>query len=313
MVASGTLLLAALAATLAGYAAGRTRPADCLTSWAQGVITERTPRSPAFWAATPVIVLALAATWTLHPRRSAANRRSWHREHPPTPAPALDLNWPTRNSERTPLMPAPAVDQTRLHQLTEALLTTWHDRVEHNVVSDPAGHCAALAATALTLLPAPPAPEPVDHRLPPYSGEYIVCAKCSHDTAITRHKEAGEHGTNDRPTYGRSPKGERLERECWRCDFSWDEALAPPTGPAPHDVTVDALARLLEGAHEGWALDLSPDCAEHMARELLDRLNVRYRHDYHGEDDQLEEPETAHDDKASTPTLTGSADERTTP
>ncbi|WP_327415453.1 hypothetical protein [Streptomyces sp. NBC_01233] len=208
-------------------------------------------------------------------------------------------------------MPEPATDQARLVQLTEALLTTWHHRVEHNVVSDPAGHCAALAATALTLLPTPPPPAPDDDRLPPYSGEYTVCAKCSHDTAITRHRVAGEHGTNDPHTWGRSRKGERLERQCWRCDYTWDEALAPPTGPAPHDVTVDDLARLLEGAHEGWALDLSPECAEHMARALLAALSVRYRHDYHPEDGHLEEPETHHDDQAAAPTLTAPAHERT--
>ncbi|MGW6416332.1 hypothetical protein [Streptomyces sp. NPDC055055] len=227
-------------------------------------------------------------------------------DEPPTPGPD-----PDPHQERTAPMPETAVDQDRLDHMTEALLRTWHDRVEHGVVTDPAGHCAALAATALTALPAPLVAEPDDHRLPPYSGEDIACVKCSHETAITRYRAAGEHGTNDRP-YGRSPKGERLERECWRCDYTWDEALAPPTGLAPYDVTVGELARLLEGSHDGWALDLSPACAEHMARELLARLNVRYRHDYHGEDDQLEEPETAHDDEAAAPTLTDSAHERTT-
>ncbi|WP_327415454.1 hypothetical protein [Streptomyces sp. NBC_01233] len=97
-----TLLSAvALAAALLGYAAGRTRPADRLTSWAQDVVTERTPRSLAFWAAAPVIVLALAAIWTFHPRRSAANRRSWREEHP-APAPVRDPHWATRNRTDTP-------------------------------------------------------------------------------------------------------------------------------------------------------------------------------------------------------------------
>jgi len=67
--------------------------------------------------------------------------------------------------------------------------------------------------------------------LPPYSGDNPTCPKCSHQGAITRRRAAGEHGSGDVPTFGPSPKGERLERECWRCDFVWDEALNPPDSP----------------------------------------------------------------------------------
>ena len=64
--------------------------------------------------------------------------------------------------------------------------------------------------------------------LPPFSGDTTTCPKCSHTQAVTRHRAAGEPGSRDPITFGRSPKGERLERECWRCDFVWDEALNPP-------------------------------------------------------------------------------------
>ncbi|MCY0957681.1 hypothetical protein [Streptomyces sp. H27-H5] len=177
-----------------------------------------------------------------------------------------------------------------LDRLTEALLTTWHERVEQNINTDPAGHCAALAAAVLGLLP--PTPPRADDRFPSYTGEETPCPKCAHDTAITRYRRRGEHSTQDRQTFMPSVKGERLERQCWRCDYCWDEAVAPPTGPAPHDVTPDTLARLLEASHAGWALDLSPACAEHMAGALLAVLNIRHRHDAPPADDHLEDAKT---------------------
>lgn len=64
--------------------------------------------------------------------------------------------------------------------------------------------------------------------LPPFSGDNTTCPKCSHRGAATCHRAAGEHGSGDMPTLRPSAKGERLERECWRCDFVWDEALNPP-------------------------------------------------------------------------------------
>ncbi|MFH8792230.1 hypothetical protein [Streptomyces sp. NPDC017941] len=64
--------------------------------------------------------------------------------------------------------------------------------------------------------------------LPPYSGNNPTCIKCAHTGAATRHRAAGEHGSDDLATYGPSDKGERLERECDRCDYVWDEALNPP-------------------------------------------------------------------------------------
>ena len=69
--------------------------------------------------------------------------------------------------------------------------------------------------------------------LPPYSGDNPTCLKCSHQGAITRHRAAGEHGSGDPATFGPSPKGERLERECQRCDYVWDETLNPPEEQQP--------------------------------------------------------------------------------
>lgn len=74
---------------------------------------------------------------------------------------------------------------------------------------------------------APAGPLPPEE-LPPYSGDDVQCPKCRNVGASTRYRAAGEHGENDRRTWGPSPKGERLERECSRCDYTWDEALAVP-------------------------------------------------------------------------------------
>ncbi|MEU0275947.1 hypothetical protein [Streptomyces sp. NPDC006307] len=167
---------------------------------------------------------------------------------------------------------------TVLDRITEALLTEWHRRVEEGIVADPAAHCAALAAVALAQIGAGPAPATSPGaELPPYSGTGALCAKCSHDQAITRHRAEGEHGTDEHITFGRSRRGERLERQCWSCDYVWDEALNPPTGD-PRLIDVPTLARALQEAHAGWALDLTPECAAHMARQLLGNLVVYRNH-----------------------------------
>lgn len=67
--------------------------------------------------------------------------------------------------------------------------------------------------------------------LPAYTGESAVCAKCGKRDAITRYRAAGEHGARDLQTFRPSHKSERLERECWRCDYTWDEALTDGTDP----------------------------------------------------------------------------------
>lgn len=66
-------------------------------------------------------------------------------------------------------------------------------------------------------------PEP----LPPFSGDNPTCPKCGHTEAVTRHRKAGEPRTGEAVLLARAARyPERLERECWRCDFVWDEARA---------------------------------------------------------------------------------------
>jgi hypothetical protein len=64
--------------------------------------------------------------------------------------------------------------------------------------------------------------------LPPFSGDDTTCPKCSQVGAFTRHRAAGEYGSDEHATFGPSDRGERLERACTRCDYVWDEALNPP-------------------------------------------------------------------------------------
>jgi len=64
--------------------------------------------------------------------------------------------------------------------------------------------------------------------LPPFSGDNPTCPKCSHTSAYTRYRAAGEYSSDEPSRFGPSGKGERLERSCARCDHVWDEALNPP-------------------------------------------------------------------------------------
>jgi hypothetical protein len=58
--------------------------------------------------------------------------------------------------------------------------------------------------------------------LPPFSGDDTQCPKCSNNGAFTKYQEAEMLG----PSY---LQRERLQRCCARCDYTWDEALNPPT------------------------------------------------------------------------------------
>jgi len=69
----------------------------------------------------------------------------------------------------------------------------------------------------------------VTEPVPPYSGDSATCLKCAHTEAATRYRAAGEPGSEEPTMFGPSDKGERLERQCWRCGYTWDEALNPPT------------------------------------------------------------------------------------
>lgn len=96
---NGPLLLAV--ACLAGYATGRLRPARRLASWAKDQVADRPVRSLRFWLGVPLLLLAVAAQWILHPRRSAENVRSWRGDLPPVSVPRLDPDWTARRGART--------------------------------------------------------------------------------------------------------------------------------------------------------------------------------------------------------------------
>lgn len=69
-------------------------------------------------------------------------------------------------------------------------------------------------------------------KLPPYTGDNPTCLKCGHVGARTRYCEQGEPRIGD--TFGlntpRDQRAERLERQCSRCGYVWDEALNNTAG-----------------------------------------------------------------------------------
>lgn len=68
--------LVAAAAYATGYLVGRHAPGPRTLSWAEDH-AHGGWRNPANWAAQAVFAVALAWMWTVHPRRSLANVRSW--------------------------------------------------------------------------------------------------------------------------------------------------------------------------------------------------------------------------------------------
>ncbi|MEU6365786.1 hypothetical protein ABZ876_08520 [Streptomyces sp. NPDC046931] len=65
--------------------------------------------------------------------------------------------------------------------------------------------------------------------LPPFSGDSPVCPKCRYEDASTQYRAVGRCLHDSGCTVGLT-KNERLHRECLRCGYEWDEALAEPTG-----------------------------------------------------------------------------------
>ncbi|THA54283.1 hypothetical protein [Streptomyces sp. A1136] len=118
------------------------------------------------------------------------------------------------------------------------------------------------------------------HGLPPFSGDETECAMCSNLEAFTVFRPACSHvieeynGRLER----RGPLPQRLERRCQRCDYQWDEALNPAPGVRP--ATAQEVAYALEQSHAGWALDLSPECAQYMADRLAEMLHLLVRLDH---------------------------------
>jgi hypothetical protein len=82
-----TACLIAAAAAVAAYWAGRARPGRRLLSWAED--RSSGPHSPGWWVAQVVGLVAVAWMLTAHPRRSAANRRSWREARDARRGPAM--------------------------------------------------------------------------------------------------------------------------------------------------------------------------------------------------------------------------------
>ncbi|MFI8351347.1 hypothetical protein [Streptomyces sp. NPDC085596] len=66
--------------------------------------------------------------------------------------------------------------------------------------------------------------------LPPFSGDTPTCPKCRYRGASTQYRELGHCIHGERDVVIGCQKNERLHRECERCGYAWDEALAEPTG-----------------------------------------------------------------------------------
>jgi len=87
-----TVTAAALSLLGVGYALGAREAGPRLLSWAEDVTTPGW-RTWKFWLGAPVVILAFAWMWTVHPRRTLANVRSW-RQPPPPRSPAVRINGP---------------------------------------------------------------------------------------------------------------------------------------------------------------------------------------------------------------------------
>lgn len=110
--------------------------------------------------------------------------------------------------------------------------------------------------------------------LPPYSGEETPCPKCSNTRARTTWRPAVGRRTLSDLAHG-GPLPERLERECERCDFQWDEALCPPGC----GMTVEALAHAIDNSTP-YPVELHTEVCTYMARYLLECLHVGARPDH---------------------------------
>lgn len=82
------LVVATTVALAVGYVSGRSRPGERLLSWAEAQ-ARRGRRSPGYWMAQPIFVVAIACKFAIGPRRFIANVRSWREK--PTRGPAVQF------------------------------------------------------------------------------------------------------------------------------------------------------------------------------------------------------------------------------
>lgn len=137
------------------------------------------------------------------------------------------------------------------------------------------------------------------HELPPFTGDMGSCPKCHHLYASTAYR--APLTAREREEWNGSPRGgplpERLERECERCSYRWDEAVGPaPDLPEP--LTAQELTHALNNAAP-YPVELFPHVAEAMAANLVQMLNAYARPDYVPGDPDLEDrPRPAEDTHA---------------
>ncbi|MFM9590764.1 hypothetical protein ACKI16_29680 [Streptomyces scabiei] len=122
-----------------------------------------------------------------------------------------------------------------------------------------------------------PLPPPITAAptLPAYSGPDAVCPKCLHEGAFTHYQAATTRTTlveRNGTTEYRGPLPEHHQRQCERCDYTWDEDLAIDAD----GMTVEALAHALHRACP-HPVELDRDAREDTARELLQMLRITAR------------------------------------
>lgn len=73
--------------------------------------------------------------------------------------------------------------------------------------------------------------------LPPFSGDEVACQKCQRTGAGTTYRAEGESRSGGSFTaafdFPMSQRVERLQRNCLRCGFVWDEAIVQPAPAEP--------------------------------------------------------------------------------
>ncbi|MFF4292163.1 hypothetical protein ACFY0N_00735 [Streptomyces vinaceus] len=114
--------------------------------------------------------------------------------------------------------------------------------------------------------------------LPPYSGAETACIKCSYLEAFTRYRPACQRSADEfNGALRRGPLPERLERSCGRCDFQWDEALAPAPAAAVRPATIGELAHAIQQCSP---YPVHPEAADHAARRMQEVLFAQVRTDH---------------------------------
>lgn len=132
----------------------------------------------------------------------------------------------------------------------------------------------ARAEDTLTTSGALPAHQ--EPELPPFTGNAALCPKCGYEFVSTGYRRALSATTMLR-TGGRLVRGplpERQERDCDRCHYTWDEAVAVGGEPElPVPLTARELAYALDNSTP-YPVELHPEVAAVMASNLTQMLSA---------------------------------------